>query len=248
MVLQNQNPGTGAMSDPNTPSTFLVGRRMPSQIAAPPAGTDRKAGDRVRAAYVRTRRRFIQSLKQNESNYGEMEMPRWDGGYASDGRHYKPIWPKIAAKLEQRGCTNIERFVAVQFDGDAPTPNMLLSDDAWEKYLQLDSVVEARIRKQFSVETDVFRSRFLEVGEWYPQLSDRECWLRVLVERHNGLSPLFRYCVAVAEGMPEVADAYHEGALLQLLSDPDGYRQHWGPALPEKIVHEAELALLNERS
>lgn len=89
---------------------------------------------------------------------------------------------------------------------------------------------------EFEVAVRALRTRF-------PQKPQKELWHFVLMNKFHMLSPLFKYCIAASEDIPEVVNAVHSAALLQFLGDPKGYIRVWKEKIPLALKEEAEQIL-----
>lgn len=76
-----------------------------------------------------------------------------------------------------------------------------------------------------------------------PTISVEDARYRVLSNVLLGMSPLFRYCVAMHNGHYDLAAIFHDAALQQLLGDLVGYADNWTGKIPHALLDEAAQAL-----
>jgi hypothetical protein len=57
----------------------------------------------------------------------------------------------------------------------------------------------------------------------------------VLRDTSNELTPLFRYCIGVAQQFDEIINAFEVSALTQFLLDPIAYEVYWESMLPPQF-------------
>lgn len=198
----------------------------------------------VRALYCAEYRRMSPAA----ANYGEVRIPRWDGGEdPNTGRVYQPVWPKIATFLMTR---NIEpgAYIAVQFAHrrglTPPAPNTLISANAiqrWEAHAKLElPILTGEWRRQQTA----LEMRLRELRQTHPQASEQQILVTAIHDQHVvDVSALFRYCAAMHYGLPQVAERYAAAALNQYLMQRRQYDAVAGAAIPDVLKQEAAAVL-----
>jgi len=196
---------------------------------------------RLRAAYIRERRRWIRAVTGKDSKYGSKSMPRWDGGRDDDGACHKSVWLDIARHLLDMKCLSPERFVQAQFvEKQPPMPPMLKSEAAWKRFTDFNGDATARLKSEFKAECIAFELAQQEATTWFPEYDKKDVWRFVLRDTQSQLSALFRFCVALSEHLGDIAEQFQELALLDYLQDPQGYEQVWGTKIPDSLKEDAK--------
>jgi hypothetical protein len=197
----------------------------------------------VRELYCIARRRH--EAKQGKvSEFGEDEIPRWDGGMDSNGREYQPVWPKVVAFCMKHGLDPATLVKAI-FDNNQsphpPVPTSLYGTTALSLYSTQALSERLLIKHELSTYTN-------QANKYFVSFSVREkaepalAWRLVVEENPPLLSPLFRYCLAVKAGFDDLADKYRDAAMHEYFWAKDAYDEVWSEWIPE------ELRMLAERS
>jgi len=170
---------------------------------------------------------------QKSWNYGECRPPEY-----SKDRQRK--WQRMAKKLRAAGIANPEGYVHQQFmHGRTRQPNQMVSQEAIEKYEERVQVDREQQRLAWKTERQEFivNSQILAAAQ--PSAAPQEIMSQVLSNTGYSLSHLFRYCVAVKNGLADVATTFHQAALQQLLTDTEGYASNWAGKIPPQLLEEA---------
>ena len=128
----------------------------------------------VRIAYVheyRRRREAISGTAESTTGSTSYLMPRWDGGRDAFGRRYSPIWPKIAKLLLEHEWP-IGKYIAAQFSDGLPSPNILLSISAQEKYRRSVPAAYLALEVQHNQDAHQFAAATIEIKLLFPDLAD----------------------------------------------------------------------------
>lgn len=174
----------------------------------------------VRTAYCTCKRQL-----SNQADYGEEPLVRWDGGVDQFGKTHKPVWPKIAAEIIKLGADPLQ-YVRAHFlmssRNQAPYPNQLYGEKAIRIWEQFQETQKELVRNQ--VESDENQLRvavlpFTVTLHWELKRALRY----VLCDHTKNITPLTRYCTAVRESLPDVADRYFENALIQYMFQMSEY-------------------------
>jgi hypothetical protein len=168
------------------------------------------------------------------------------------------FWLDVARQLIQRDITNFERYVHVQYRystarhgadnslAHAPNPGSFTSKVAYDRYVVYNRRADRYLRQDFVSASREFECCVTEASFAFPEYTDKQLWRIVLRNRMVDLPPLFRYCVAVAGDLPEVAEEYYDSAFAQFMSDPIGYCAAWPDAITARLKREAEGVMLFE--
>lgn len=144
---------------------------------------------------------------------------RYDGGTDRRGVVYPPFWPRLAKHLV-RIQANPPAFMWLQFEkarycqARVPLPPDLLTDGARLDYLTYAEDEERRLIARMESERMQIcgEARIVVEGlHWEPERA-----MRYAVGKEFGMpvTPLLRYCLAVEHGFEQLAQDYHDAALL----------------------------------
>lgn len=226
-------------------SIDLTGQLQPPLPAETEAAADARTPDdmleRV-ATIVKTV--YILCAREVTGNptYGAQAVRHWDGGEDCWGTRRRPVWPRIAAHIIRLGASPFD-YVRAQFggskDGKVPLPNTFLNAAAVQRYRDYQRVVPDRLRLSLDRELKSIRwcaASMMEGLGW-----DRVAALDFAVQDQATVraTALVRYCVAVQEGLTEVAAWLREQALLEYLCQADMIDTAWGFCVPEELRVEA---------
>ena len=240
-AIQSKTTHTGVKVTPPGPDENSV----PSQDSCEDENSfQAQLAARLRAAYVRERRRHHRAITGREGNYGDKHMAKWDGGRDDHGTSHKSVWVDLANTLILRHCLAPERFVQAQFlEKRPPMPPMLKSEAAWKRFTDFNGDAATRLKNEFKAECVAFEMAQQEVVTWFPQADKKEIWRFVLRDSQTQLSALFRFCIALSEQLGDIAAIFQELAMQDYLQDPQGYDHAWGTKIPESLKNEAENIL-----
>ena len=196
---------------------------------------------RLRNAYIRQRRALIWQRERRVEEVGNDYVPSWDGGVDTYMKNHRSAWPRIAAAMEAVDCYDAEGYMAAQFFGArrVPTPQQLSGQDAMAKYRRYVNTSDRILGDDLTAERLAFEVAVNVTKEWMPASEIREIWAHVLCNTAWDLSPLFRYCVSVAETFDDIAKRWEYVAYEQLTSDPVGYLRCWQKILPPAMLEHA---------
>jgi hypothetical protein len=173
------------------------------------------------------------------------------------GKSVKPIWYKIARMLLNAGVTNFERFIHAQHlhSMDVPgektlshaaNPGIYDTPRALQRFKTHDSRADDDMKQNWKSNALLFECSVNDAAVTFPQYTDRQLWNYVLRTQLNDLPPLFRYCLAVAEGLEDPQEMYYASALNQFMTDPIGYLRNWGDNIPPRLKEDAEILLMEK--
>ena len=205
----------------------------PANLVISAVELETRLGQQILELWIQAVRLHQRAVKGQNSQY--CSSPRWDGGRDAAGRRSQPIWPKIAKFVLSHHLDPVQ-FVRSQFHGrlsNAPTPNMCLTPSAVQRYKEYSDKIFTRLTFEFQQqnrEAEYSLRRFLQDG--YQQ--DQACRL-VIDSGFTVLSPLYRYCLAVATGHSDLADVWEPDALSQFMLNPDDLERIFGAFLPVQL-------------
>jgi hypothetical protein len=225
------------------------GRRMPERIV--PMTTEPTVDpdtSRIRAAYFRNRRNYFSSINQQDSEDGFKHIARYDGGHDdATGKNYNtPVWPSILKFLRANKIDNFEGFITAQFQyipglssqWQVPKPTVLKNDRALTNYINYSTEALNVFRRALTTQLNIFDGEQLaaikRTDPNTPYLP-AHFWLMVLRDTSNELTPLFRYCIGVAQQFGEIINAFEASSLTQFLLDPTSYKTYWDSMLPPQF-------------
>lgn len=130
---------------------------------------------------------------RNGTKYGLKPVPRFDGGTAVSGRHYKAVWPRLTAVLAANGIAISDYLETIMFKYDIRSPQDTVRpayiSDYLEKVEHDDSVrIRWNIEEKLLVNALKIRVR----------LGDRlaRAFEKVLADSSIDVSPLVKYTFA----------------------------------------------------
>lgn len=216
--------------------------------------TTEETASKARTVFCQLMRDYLKRFRGIRSNYGMEPLVQWDGGVrGSDGKKYKPVWPRIASfVLTYR--LDLERLLRLVFrlrnGGPPPTPAQCYGERVLELYHQYADKTESQrytaceLRLRSDAETlrrqIILQSSYKTVMNW----TDADVVRSVLSDQSLSVSPLLRYSVALQEGYHDIAERYAASALTQYRSDSELYDSVWGSAIPDTLRRAAEDSFL----
>lgn len=168
----------------------------------------------------------------------------------------KPVFWELARWCINNQIANFEGYIAAQFAysvprhlddqtiGCAPNVSSYKSAQALDRWTIYDRRIVSDLKHEFEANCLEFECRTSEARITFPEYTDRQLWKFVLMNNFIALSPLFQYCIAISEQLPEPAEEYHISALHQFLTDPISYVRAWATAIPFALRTEAERFIL----
>jgi hypothetical protein len=146
-----------------------------------------------------------------------------------------PCWLRAVSAMREEGCDTPEVYILAQFSFGAPlAPTHLAGLDARRAYRLFIQDNDERLQRQWTSESLVFRCACAGAQQTV-EATPRVIWEHVLRSPRYPLSPLFRYCLAVSEGLDETATLLRASALDQYLNNPRGYDQNWAGRIPAEL-------------
>jgi hypothetical protein len=239
-----------------------MGRRMPNNIVAPPPEVADVLSNpdivRLRRVYYRNRRRYYAILgKKDHHAIEQKRVPQWDGGHdkANNRTYASSAWAPLLQFITNNQCYNFEGYITAQFQMNAADnkywriqePKHFYNDSAFMNYREYVKDVERSFPKTLITQCNIFDAQQLDTQERMPELSYLECWQHILDNTANDLTPLFRYCVAIAENFT-ASKELELAAFNQLLFDPINYQTYWKTILPAICLQSVSKLLQIEDS
>lgn len=223
----------GSCSDSNDPAAASLSDGFSEAEVA--------LGRQIRECYIRERTAFE---SQRKGVVVQWTCPRhWDGkparlldGVPAEGcKAVTPTWPKIARRLIEAGI-EVYPYVRWAFETKmlrtAPEPNHLHGAAFIDGYLSQVDPAEQRTQCQLNFESE--RQRAATEIAWNKAVgsSERDAYLMTATHQANGLSPLFRYCLAVLAKHDGLAEKLFHSATVQYGRARNDYDMVWGQHLP----------------
>jgi hypothetical protein len=213
---------------------------------APRPDLARRLARLARSVYAAQRRFFLLSKGKPDRDWARRALPRWDGhvDVGTGVVHAAPIWPRLVHYALRHGAGPVGLILAAfasHAGGKPLDPDQILAQEALDAHQQCRprrDDLRDRLRREVERLWVELCSRRAEPG-----MAPGDALADVLLDPVPPLSALLRFAVARAEGLPGLADHFHEVALCAYLEDPDGYADAFGPLLPEEFRREAERAL-----
>jgi len=216
-----------------------------SAAPAPPMHETQRAAYRLAMAYRRS------SRSRDVQNHG---MASYIGDTIGE---LKPIYLDVARWAIRQDIHNFEGYVTSQF---AYTKQGVVGDDtlhdavnmggayktkaALQRYHVYSRHTPRAMKQELESGSEHFKARALAATYAFPEYTDKQKWNFVLMNNFSDLTALFRYCIAVGEGLQAPQDEFHLAALQQLLTDPINYTAAWGGAIPASLKKQAEDIIL----
>lgn len=210
-----------------------------NKIASKKSESD--AARRVRESYIYERRRVDCCLKKKGHEY--LPGPYWDGGVTRQGVYRQPIWLSLvefAAKHEIDAEDLVRYHFAARRLDHPPMPNQVIGARAIDTFHRAMAEQKAESDRLINLEYQYYE---LALG---PVMRDSG-WTRtqilghVLFNESIGISPLMRYCLAVAYGpeLHNVASYYCLPASIQFTRRRAAL-EAWYPIIPDDFIEQAE--------
>jgi len=193
---------------------------------------------------TRTATRLMQTYNQARQQVAIRAGRESQYGSRSKSKAMPPVWLRLADELQRRSIADPEGFVAAQFGRGIPVmPNQLLSERAFQRYEEEQAHRVAQARSRLLGEMEELRTLMFTTRSWFPDKPASFVQRHALRNSTRPVSVLLRYCVAVAEGLVDVAEELHEQAIGQYLRDPNAYDKTWTDMLPASFAAEARTYL-----
>lgn len=186
----------------------------------------------IREIYCTERNRWHMEHERKVTAWGAVAIPRYDGGTDNLGRVYQSAWLTLAQFALSHGL-DPKRFIRSQFAtrmAKPPEPTHLGSSSAVAVYRFQEKADIAELTRLFEYQKERALAEFdkLQPCRARRGWSDRDVHRAVLGNQLVPLSALFRYCIAERDGHTDLADAFHDDAIIQYLAQRDDYDQVWG--------------------
>ena len=214
-------------------------RRMRPAILV--GGEDSRAAlvGQVRQIYMSLYRRF-----KNAPTYGDEPIARFDGGTDRFGTNCTAVWPRIARHIADMGADPV-LYMQAQFYGRAtdivPLPNTLCNVRATERYEAYARNSRERVCNRLKHDLDSIQAYMLTLATVGDVSAVEAMRIALFNVARVTATPLSRYCVAMREGIEDVADYYFRRALLQDVFQKDVYDSIMAGMLPESLRDEATM-------
>lgn len=199
----------------------------------------------ARALYFAEARRYEQVRQGAPRSNPNRVNPRFDGGVTPSGRRTVAVWPqlvafalanKVAPALLIRGM--FDSWQNAMFSATPPDPHKMMTAEAVgvaRAYLYKATCDE---QNRFTIQDALFKRESILLAADY-NLSRDEAATRILCDKHQALSALYRHIRATELGLVEVADHYRDDAAAQYLA----FYQVYNGAAPDRITQAMRDAL-----
>jgi len=200
----------------------------------------------VRDVYIECAREHL-----SKPEYGRQGLPLYDVGKSAWSRNRADIeWPKLARFFLQESL-DPRRVIPAVFQtwkrGEPPAPNYFRSNAAKLLYLQEQEAEPHRLATRFHSQYRNFEDELYTLAiVWEPQGKSVVEMTAAVLDGHNSLDPIFRYCLAKRAGLDELAAKHYEAALTEYFFRRRGYDEAWGATIPQELREAA--ARLSERT
>lgn len=194
---------------------------------------------RLRTAYVGAMRSWIeQTHKGVTSNWGDKPKPEYDGGVSTGGRRHRSVWEGLAKFLVDNDCFDPELFITANCVDAArpPDPRRLSNVEAIKCYRRYIAEAPTMLRCALASQATAFKVEQLRQATMSPNEPKETLWRNILRAPVVNMSPLFRYCIAVHEGLDDIAAHFEPFAVKQYMVNPNGYKEVWQSVLPPAFV------------
>lgn len=194
--------------------------------------------NQLRAAYGAAVRRHRFERTGVDVRY--RPSPIWDGGYdPATKRNHRPLWPKLVAAADDVGIDPLvllRVLFAAWTEDHAPTPHEIVRDANVRRVKARDAVAAQSVTSAAKTESEMFRSALWGASRRLTDPDPRAAVRYVLNDLGNGLSPLFRYTMAVTSGHADLADRWRDLALVQFDRHRDLYLESWRHLLSPDLL------------
>lgn len=159
-------------------------------------------------------------------------------------------WPVIASFMVQNGISNYVEYFRLQFESRANRSVALSPRQCcgpvglakWKDARLKGESVQKTLATAFNFQkellrTEIFKARSCQQANGW---TDSETDDTVLLDRTSSLTALFRYCLAIKSGRPDIAEVFHRPALMQYVSSMDAYDHVWSDWIPSNLRMEAQ--------
>lgn len=178
------------------------------------------------AGHVRTLYCMCYRDVTGDPNYGRERMVAWDGDpTGASGRRTPNYWLRIASKLMQLQADPYQ-FIRAQFamstSARQPTPNVLLSDAAVDRWRKYESYAAEEVRCKVSSDLNQVQLHMLPLCvnlKW----SEPKALEYALLSPSCAASALTKYCLAIQAGLTGVAERFRNRAIVQYLFQQAAY-------------------------
>lgn len=190
----------------------------------------------TRAAYISCRERHAAIFTNSKERY--VPGPRWDGGRGSDNKMYKSVWVSIVHHALSVGANPVQAVFALferyRKAHEPPKPNLLQNADRIRELMADVPDVAESCKNILNSDRKMMAAALVNAQVDF-DLDRKTALTMVLVDSQETWSPLMRYCIAVRENMPDIADRFREAAVLQYISAPDVFDDLYDSDLPQEI-------------
>ena len=183
--------------------------------------------DDIEAEDVGVINKELDALKRLFASYKRMLDP----SYRGVSNHWKHIWSQLRSLLIRNGDIDPSRFLEAQFAAVGRTlqPNELISSKAVARYYKhtVSSQRALELRVKLFTEKVKVRLRHFELE-------------KILMDRLEELSPLFRVVIAADSGLTFVCDEFIDEAVSEYVMGRSNFDVVYGEAIPKEVKCKAD--------
>jgi hypothetical protein len=197
--------------------------------------------DKVRTFYIMSYRQHVENRDGTRCTYGMYRLDRWDGGYDEKGKWCEPTWIRIvefALEHKVNPISLVRETFAAWKSKFPPYPNQFATPSALLRVRTVERTYD-RFAEDLALSDQTFRAAASSY-HLHGGMSLDAAVTRVLNEPTNGLTPLYRYCMAARGGLDSVAARYAEQAFIDYILDKPAYDATWGDLITETLRQQAE--------
>jgi len=186
----------------------------------------------IRTLYWQNLRHFVIERTGQDPGTGARRCVQWDGGEDASGNVYASIWPEIAAHFRHHrlDAAKVIQDAFQQCPGcEPPPPSTLLDGRITAAALAERNALLAQMKLVLDIEKRTAESAIFNY-QCNTNLSKQDIYSRVICSS-LGLSPLFRFCLAVEVRLWKLAAGFRDRAIGQYAMYPDFYDELLPPGL-----------------
>ena len=196
----------------------------------------------IRTLFILAYRHHHLSRTGQQTRFGEVAMPRWDGGEGPRGRIFRPIWYKVARITLDRRIAP-EALIEAAFEdpdrGPLPLPPTLLSPSVIDLAVENRGLLVEELRCGLKNQLSYLHTHGCNLIRHHG--FDRVTAVHhALVDEILGLSAIFRFCIAASVVDREVADRYGAETANEYVRRRWFYDQAWGNFIAPELKQMAD--------
>jgi len=197
----------------------------------------------VRECYLRARheKTFTEAHPDLEVPPADLDshIPSMDGGVDDFGRQHRSVWPKLTEFLVQNKLspmTYINTVMRMTLGRPKP-PSYFYSNLAKSMFSEHRVRVQATLEHQERLQTSKYNNEYLMLkANPRFQTADDSTLASIILGNHvNGLSPVFRFCLATRLLLDNVKRDWYAAAVDRYIYNSDLYDRLFGELIPVEL-------------